>query len=87
MSDDQGPLALGPKQRRSIAQATARVNIWHGSVSSGKTVASIIAWLDYLARDCPARGELLMHGTVRAACAGPWGYPTIWAQWCWHFCR
>lgn len=61
---DQGPLTLGPKQRRSIAQATARVNIWHGSVSSGKTVASIIAWLDFLNRDCPARGELLMIGVT-----------------------
>lgn len=64
MSDDEGPLELGPKQRRSIAQATARVNIWHGSVSSGKTVASIIAWLDYLNRDCPNRGEILMIGVT-----------------------
>lgn len=48
------------KQRRSILEADARLNIWHGSVRSGKTVASIIRWLDFVAHGPP--GELLMVG-------------------------
>lgn len=48
------------KQRRSIVRSTRRLNVWHGSVSSGKTVASIVAWLAYCAEG-PA-GDLLMLG-------------------------
>jgi len=48
------------KQRRSIAEAEARLNIWHGSVRSGKTVASVIRWLDFVARG--PEGNLLMVG-------------------------
>jgi len=48
------------KQRRSILQSNARINIWHGSIRSGKTVASIIRWLDYIATG--PEGELVMIG-------------------------
>lgn len=48
------------KQARSILESTARINVWHGSVRSGKTVASIIRWLDFVAHGPP--GELLMVG-------------------------
>src|SRR5690606_16275422 len=48
------------KQRQSILEADARLNIWHGSVRSGKTVASILRWLDFVANGTP--GELLMVG-------------------------
>lgn len=48
------------KQARSILESTARINIWEGSVRSGKTVASIIRWLDYAVNGPP--GELLMVG-------------------------
>src|SRR5690606_7725931 len=48
------------KQARSILEANARINIWHGSVRSGKTVASILRWLDFVAHGPPA--ELLMVG-------------------------
>lgn len=48
------------KQRRSILEATERINIWHGSVRSGKTVASILRWLDFIENGPP--GELLMVG-------------------------
>jgi len=48
------------KQRRSILEANGRLNIWHGSVRSGKTVASVIRWLDFVAHGPP--GELLMVG-------------------------
>jgi len=48
------------KQARSILESTARINIWEGAVRSGKTVASMIRWLDYLLTGPP--GELLMIG-------------------------
>lgn len=49
-----------PKQVRSIADSTARINIWEGSVRSGKTVAANLRWLEYALnrRD----GDLLMVG-------------------------
>lgn len=47
-------------QRDSIKHATAPINIWHGAVRSGKTVASMIAWLLFV-RDAP-EGDLLMVG-------------------------
>lgn len=48
------------KQAASIIGSTARLNIWDGSVSSGKTVGSIIRWLEYIATG--PEGELLMMG-------------------------
>ena len=49
------------KQARSIVESTARLNIWEGSVRSGKTIGSLIRWLHYVAVDSP-EGELLMCG-------------------------
>ena len=54
------PTALTDKQIESVLAATSRLNIWSGSVRSGKTVASIIKWLKVI-RDGP-RGPLLMVG-------------------------
>jgi PBSX family phage terminase large subunit len=48
------------KQRQSVHQATARLNIWDGSVRSSKTICSLIAWLMYV-RTGPA-GNLAMVG-------------------------
>ncbi len=48
------------KHRRSILESTARTNILHGSVRSGKTVAADVRWLDYV-NTAPA-GDLLMVG-------------------------
>lgn len=48
------------KQAESILQSQARINIWHGSVRSGKTIGSILRWLDEIDRG-PA-GEFLMVG-------------------------
>jgi len=47
-------------QRRSLHEATARINIWHGAVRSGKTVASEVAWLRRLRSGPP--GDALMVG-------------------------
>ena len=49
-----------PKGATSIHLATARLNIWEGSVRSTKTVSSVEAWLDFV-RTGPA-GDLFMGG-------------------------
>lgn len=51
---------LTGKARRSVQLATRRINVWEGAVRSGKTVASIIAWLRYVRSGPP--GDLLMVG-------------------------
>ena len=51
---------LSAKQRRSAALAEKRLNVWEGAVRSGKTIASMIAWLAFVRRG-PA-GPLLMVG-------------------------
>jgi len=40
-----GSIQLGRRQRRSIARSTAKVNLWHGSIRSGKT---LVSWLRFL---------------------------------------
>lgn len=47
-------------QINSIYNSTCRLNIWEGSVRSGKTIASIVRWLEYV-RTGP-KGDLLMVG-------------------------
>lgn len=54
---------LSTKQKDSILDAVCRINIWHGSIRSGKTIASILAWLLYV-RNAPA-GPLAMIGKTR----------------------
>jgi len=49
------------KQARSILESTARLNIWEGSVRSGKTIGSLIRWLHFVASS-ETDGELLMVG-------------------------
>lgn len=51
------------KQLASIVESDARLNLWHGSVRSGKTVASVIRWLDYVRQAPP--GDLLMTGKTQ----------------------
>jgi PBSX family phage terminase large subunit len=56
--------ALSRKQIYSIVEADAAINLWEGSVRSGKTIASIVRWLLFL-QDPPADGELVMIGKTR----------------------
>ncbi|MBO8169334.1 MAG: PBSX family phage terminase large subunit [Thermoanaerobacteraceae bacterium] len=51
---------FSPKQLASIEQSDARLNIWEGSVRSGKTISSIVRWLEYIKTGPP--GDLLMVG-------------------------
>ncbi|OZM73994.1 terminase [Amycolatopsis antarctica] len=54
---------LSVKQQDSILDATAPITCWEGSIRSGKTVASIIAWLLYVKSAPP--GPLAMVGKTR----------------------
>lgn len=71
---------LSPRQVWSIAQATARVNLWTGSIRSGKTIASLLAWLIYVAR-APRGGALVVIGRTRESIArnvfGPLQDPSL----------
>ncbi|MER7346412.1 PBSX family phage terminase large subunit [Streptomyces aurantiacus] len=55
------PLPLSDKQLDSIRQARARINIWHGSVRSGKTIASLLCFV-LLIRRAPATGLIVICG-------------------------
>jgi PBSX family phage terminase large subunit len=61
---DQLVGGLGEKQGRSIREATQRVNLWEGSIRSGKTIASLIRWLLFVAI-APRGGELVIIGRTR----------------------
>lgn len=75
--------ALSPKQERSIAHANARINIWTGAVRSGKTIASLLRWLMYVA-SAPAGGELVVTGktldTVARNVFGPLQNPNLFGR-------
>lgn len=51
---------FSPTALDSIANSNARQNIWTGAVRSGKTVSSIVRWMDYVAHAPP--GDLVMIG-------------------------
>jgi len=72
---------LSPKQAWSIARATARVNLWTGSIRSGKTIASLLAWLIFVSH-APRGGALVVVGRTRESIArnvfGPLQDPTLY---------
>lgn len=78
---------LSDKQERSIAHATARINIWSGAVRSGKTVASLLRWLMYVA-SAPRGGALVVSGktfdTVARNVFGPLQDPGIFGPFARH---
>ncbi|MEU9606165.1 PBSX family phage terminase large subunit [Streptomyces sp. NPDC048057] len=57
-------LPLSHKQIISIVDSQARLNGWEGAVRSGKTIASLLRWLIYVA-SAPRGGELVMVGRTR----------------------
>lgn len=63
-----GNLPLSPKQARTIARSTGRVNVWSGAIRSGKTWASSLRWLAFVAT-APRGGELVMVGRTRDSLA------------------
>lgn len=72
--------ALSPAQVLSIVDSTSRVNLWSGSIRSGKTVASLLRWLIYVA-SAPRGGALVVVGRTREAIArnvfGPLADPSL----------
>jgi PBSX family phage terminase large subunit len=72
--------ALSDLQERSIAHAEARINLWTGSIRSGKTISSLIRFLAYVA-NAPRGGSLLVTGktfdTVSRNVFGPLQDPLI----------
>ena len=58
---DLDHLPLSRKQLTSIGQATARINLWHGSVRSGKTIASLLAFVIAVATAGPS-GLIIICG-------------------------
>lgn len=52
---------MSRKQVRSIMECTARINIWSGAVSSGKTIASLLALLFAIVR-APENGLIFIVG-------------------------
>ncbi|MFJ5883472.1 PBSX family phage terminase large subunit [Kitasatospora cineracea] len=61
MLNSPSTLPLSRKQLRSVARAQARINIWHGAVRSGKTVASLLAFLLAVA-EAPPSGLIVIVG-------------------------
>lgn len=57
-------MALSHKQIRSIYECNHRFNIWVGAVRSGKTYASIYAFIDFL-KNGP-QGDIMIIGVNRA---------------------
>lgn len=55
---------FSPKQAHSIGSATAKICIWNGAVSAGKTVASLMRLLTAIA-DAPTTGEIVIIGRTR----------------------
>lgn len=58
---DLDALPMSRKQLRTVAQATARINVWHGAVRSGKTIASLLAFVIAIAAAGPS-GLILICG-------------------------
>jgi len=54
---------LSEKQLDAISNSDARVNIYHGAVRSGKTIASLITWMYFLGKS--PHEEFLMTGKTR----------------------
>lgn len=52
---------MGPKQIVSVLDSFSRMNIWHGSIRSGKTFASIVAFL-MAVNVAPSNGLIIISG-------------------------
>jgi PBSX family phage terminase large subunit len=55
---------MSAKQLESIRCSGGRVNVWEGSIRSGKTVASLLRWVIFCS-DAPASGALVIIGRTR----------------------
>lgn len=74
---------MSPKQIFSIVEAEERINVWEGSIRSGKTIASLLRWLLFVANP-PRDGELVIVGktreTVNRNLFGPLQNPNLFGK-------
>jgi PBSX family phage terminase large subunit len=56
---------LSPKQKNSLINSDARINIWLGSVRSGKTFSSLIRFVEFIIK--APRGDMLISGRTDRA--------------------
>lgn len=68
MNGDAFRPPMSEKQLCSLKESSARVNIWEGSVRSGKTIASLMRWLIYVSTSS-VRGELIVVSRTRDSAA------------------
>jgi len=61
-------IPLSRKQIQSVVESTSTVNLWTGAIRSGKTIASLLKWLMFVAT-APYGGQLVMVGRTREALA------------------
>lgn len=69
MSAEPPPPLLSTQQARSLVEAQCRICIWEGAIRSGKTIASLAAWLTHLAAMRDELGEAFVFGRTRDAIA------------------
>lgn len=55
-------MKLSKKQRFAFRNANRRINIWEGSIRSGKSFNMDLKWMHYVGREAPKTGELFMIG-------------------------
>lgn len=60
-----GVSKLAPRQATAINGGLAPLNIWDGSVRSGKTVSSFLAWPKWLIQRAPRHGDLAVIGKTQ----------------------
>lgn len=74
---------LSPKQVTSLVESDASICVWEGAIRSGKTIASLLRWLKYVA-DPPRGGQLVMVGkttaTIARNCFAPLQDPSIFGS-------
>lgn len=72
---------LSDKQFASVRDSDGRVNLWHGSIRSGKTIGSLLRWLLFVAANITKSGDLVMFGRTRDSvwrnCIGPMQDPNL----------
>lgn len=75
---------LSPHQLSSLKESSGRINLWEGSVRSGKTIASLIRWVMYCVNS-HVRGELIVVSRTRGSAArnvfAPLMDPTLFGDW------
>lgn len=59
---------MAPIHWQSIAECTARINLWTGSIRSGKTITSLLGFLTAVAT-APTTGRILVFGRTRESVA------------------